>query len=83
MNTKKTYKDIWIATITKEILKTDNACETLIDHSIAKIEMQIRALSLRETRRKARALHGKHFVPSRFPSAEFLALSLSFRNNKL
>jgi hypothetical protein len=72
--TKKTYKEQWIDRITKEILKKDK-------DGVKDLYCTRQARYLREIREKAKSLEASHFVPKRFPSAEFLSISLALRNN--
>ena len=63
-----TYKQIYIKAITREILKRDKEKK---DASL-----------LRIARKKAMSLHGKLFVPTRFPDPKYLSISLIFNANE-
>ncbi len=76
---KKTYKEQFIEKITKEILLYDKETNNYNISPIARNYYCERAKELREIRKKAKELNVKHFIPCRFPSAEFLSLCLSLR----
>lgn len=75
------HKQQWLDAITKEIELQDKLAhnyhpETTPNDRLYSLH---RASTLRKFRRLAKEIHGMHFVPTRFPSAKFIALSLVFK----
>lgn len=78
---KKTYKQQLIDKITKKILYYDRIL-SVYQLKNAEISLMIKTNSekLRTIRKRIQSLHGKHFIPNRFKSSEFISIKLSLES---
>lgn len=74
--TPRTYKEKYIAALTKEIINLDKLSHAWI-HPTERHAAKLKAIRLREIRTKALQLPGSAFVPKKTPPAEFLSIKLS------
>lgn len=77
---KKTYKQQLIDKITKEILKQDNLLANSNYHISVVLGDYSKLTNLRTIRKRIQSLHGKHFIPNRFKSSEFISIKLSLES---
>lgn len=77
---KKTYKQQLIDKVTKEILKQDNLLANSNYHISVVLGDYSKLINLRSIRKRIQSLHGKHFIPNRFKSSEFISIKLSLES---
>lgn len=79
----KSYKEVWIEKLNKEIIKLDRITHSYTTtDSVKRWYAAHNADNLRTVRYKALSLHGNHFIPKRFPTSEFLFIQLSLETFK-
>lgn len=77
MKQPRTYKEKYIAALTKAILSFDDIAASARYLPSTRYSASRKAFVLREIRKKALQLPGSAFVPKKTPPAEFLSIKLS------